>query len=113
MPRPFFGSGFFPPPNEPPEDYTALLVWFGDDEGALSAWVAGWIAYSTSAEAEDILAAAQVIGTAQDTLTVLQTSAVQITPLDVYPTLDSPIYDRTAYEVPTGPIPTPVEKGVF
>lgn len=77
MPRPFFGSGFFPAPNEAPEDYTDQLAWFGGDEGTLSAWVQGWIAYSTSGEAQEILDAAQAVGDPADALATLRAAPVQ------------------------------------
>ena len=76
MTRAFFGSGFFPPSTPPPADYTDQLVWFGGDEGALSAWVQGWIAYSTSGEAQDILDAAQAVGNPATALAVLQAGSM-------------------------------------
>lgn len=78
MSRGFFGgAGFFAPPSSPPEDYTDLLTWFGDDDAALSAWVAGWIAYATSGQAQEILDAAQAVGDPADALATLRAAPVQ------------------------------------
>lgn len=78
MARGFFsGAGFFSAPARPPADYVDLLSWFADDDSALSAWVQGWIAYSTSGEAQEILDAAQAVGDPADALATLRAAPVQ------------------------------------
>lgn len=78
MARGFFsGAGFFSAPASPPADYDALVTWFSGDESALSTWVQGWIAYSTSEEAQEILDAAQAVGDPADALAALRSAPVQ------------------------------------
>ena len=69
MPRPFFGSGFFPVSTPPPEAYLALVDAFGGDTAAANAWLDGWIAYAgDGATLVQILDAVEAGGTPADFL---------------------------------------------
>ena len=110
MPRPFFGSGFFPPPNEPPADYTDQLVWFGGDEGALSAWVQGWIAYSTSGEAQELLAELETFESPEAALDTLRARPIVLGD-DFRPELGAPYYDQDITVVPGFKFPGAIDLG--
>jgi hypothetical protein len=78
MPRPFFGSGFFPVSTPPPEAYTALVAIFGGDADAADAWLDDWIAYAGSgATSVELLAALEAVGVPADALAALRAAPVQ------------------------------------
>lgn len=108
-----FGAGIIPGGSSP-ASYRALIEWFDGDKDAADAWLAAWIGYAaTGAEAAALLTALESLGSADTALTVANAASIQVEALTPYAEIDAPIYGGTAYETPAGPIPTPVEKGVF
>lgn len=94
MPRPFFGSGFFPSDTPPPEVYTALVAAFGGDAAAADAWLDDWIAYAgDGATMQDLLDALEAVGVPAAALAVLRTAPVSLTP-SFGPEISPPLYDH-------------------
>lgn len=110
MGRAFFGSGFFPPSTPPPADYTDLLAWFADDDSALSAWVAGWIAFGTSAEAEELLAELETFESPDAALATLRDRPA-ILGGDFRPEFDRPFYDQDITVVTGAEFPGAIDLG--
>lgn len=78
MPRPFFGSGFFPPPPTTPAAYAALIAFFGGDQGAADTYLAELEAYAADgAEAQDLLDAAEAAGTVATAIAILEAGGPQ------------------------------------
>lgn len=103
MPRPFFGSGFFPPDTPPPEVYTALVAAFGGDEAAADAWLDDWIAYAgDGATMQDLLAALEDVGAPADAIAVLRAAPVRRA-MDFAAELDQPV-PGLAYSAPAVPL---------
>lgn len=76
MPRPFFGSGFFPAPPSTLEAYAALIAFFGGDQSAADAYLAQLEAYAADGdEAQDLLDAAEAAGTVAEAIAILETPA--------------------------------------
>lgn len=111
MARGFFsGAGFFSAPASPPADYDALVTWFADDESALSAWVQGWIAYSTSGEAEELLAELETFESPEAALATLRARPA-ILGDDFRPELSAPFYDQNITVVPGAIFPGAIDLG--
>lgn len=103
MTRTFFGSGFFPPSTPPPEVYLALVEIFDGDKDAADAWLAAWIGYAgDGATAEQLLAAAQEVGSPADALAALRSAPVGRAD-DLAQELDQPVTDL-AYSAPSIPL---------
>lgn len=78
MPRPFSGSGFFPPPPTTPEAYAALIAFFGGDQAAADAYLAQLEGYAADGdEAQDLLDAAEAAGDVATAITILEAGGSQ------------------------------------
>lgn len=72
MPRPFFGSGFFPAPPATPEAYAELIAFFGGDQAAADAYLSQLEGYAADgAEAQDLLDAAEAAGDVATAIAIL------------------------------------------
>lgn len=73
MPRPFSGSGFFPPPPTTPEAYAALIAFFDGDQAAADAYLAQLEGYADDGDdAQALLDAAVAAGDVATAITILE-----------------------------------------
>lgn len=102
MARSFFGSGFFPLPAVAPDAYLALVAAFGGDEDAADYYINGLVGWGTGAEAQDLLDAAQDVGTPADAIATLRAAPVRRA-VDFAAELDQPV-PGLAYSAPAVPL---------